>query len=87
MIENKENSIVTSKCPQNTTIDELVEAFYKVKKEISLIGYHTTSKTKALSERKYIQITQNLLYRIMPNPRLTLCPAPEHLQSNRNSNI
>ena len=49
----KENTVVTTGFPQNATIDELVEEFYKVKEEISLIGYHTTNKSKMLSERKH----------------------------------
>ena len=53
MVTQKENSAVTTEFPHNVTLDDLVEAFYKVKHDISIKGYHTTSKTKALSERKH----------------------------------
>ncbi len=53
MVTQKENSAVTSEFPQKVTIDQLVEEFYKVKKEISLINVPTASKTKPLSERKH----------------------------------
>ena len=50
----EENTADTAGVPQNATIDELVEAFYKVKKDISLIEVPTASKTRALSERKHL---------------------------------
>ena len=49
----KENTVVTAEFPQNVTTEELVEEFYKVKGEITLLGYHTTNKSKVLSERKH----------------------------------
>ena len=52
-LTKKENTTDTVQFPQQATLDQLVEEFYKVNKEISLIGYHTTNKTKALSERKH----------------------------------
>ncbi len=54
MIDNKENPAVNTEFPDKATLDELVEAFYKVKKDISLIAVPTTSKTRPLSERKHI---------------------------------
>ena len=53
-LTTKENNVDTVGLPQNTTIDELVEAFYKVKHDISILGYHTSNKHKVLSERKHL---------------------------------
>ena len=53
-MDNKENSEVTSEFPQQATLDQLVEEFYKVKKARSLIEVSTASRTKALSEKKHL---------------------------------
>ena len=45
--------MVTTKRKKQTALDQLVEEFYKVKGDISLLGYHSTTKAKALSERKH----------------------------------
>ena len=48
-----ENTAVTIGFPQKVTIDRLVEEFYKVKLDISLLGYHSANKAKALSGKKH----------------------------------
>jgi len=52
-LTREENTVDTIAFPNKATIDQLVEEFYKVKKDISLIEVPTASKTKALSERKH----------------------------------
>ena len=34
-------------------IDQLVQDFYQVKHDISLVGYQSTNKSRAFSERKH----------------------------------